>query len=161
MIFRNNARVPEENEYLFGRCDPNGMIMDATFSANASLTKFRANVPGAKNITATKLRKHLATISNELKLDDRGINNITEFMGHDTSIHKNIYRQIPVGRYVVDVAPVLNTAIGVTGHGAHLFEDSMGTEKYSDPNSTTTYEEVSMSNIEGPTNSEKNVPYKE
>ncbi|KAG5882377.1 hypothetical protein JTB14_036301 [Gonioctena quinquepunctata] len=37
----------------------------------------------------------------------------------------------------------------------------MGTEKYSDSNSTTTYEEVSTSKIKGPTNSENNVPYKE
>ncbi|KAG5865325.1 hypothetical protein JTB14_007237 [Gonioctena quinquepunctata] len=56
--FRNNASAIEENKYLFGRCHPHGLSMDATLSANESMTELKGNVPGAKNTTTTKLRKH-------------------------------------------------------------------------------------------------------
>ncbi|CAH0563179.1 unnamed protein product [Brassicogethes aeneus] len=50
---------------------------------------------GAKNpnaITSTKLRKHLATMSQILELSPNDIEQLATFMGHTKDIHKQVYR---------------------------------------------------------------------
>lgn len=50
---------------------------------------------GAKNPTAlssTKLRKHVATLSNVLNLNDTELDQLAGFMGHDIRVHREYYR---------------------------------------------------------------------
>lgn len=43
-------------------------------------------------ITSTKLRKHIATLSQLLNLEERELEMLANFMGHDITIHREFYR---------------------------------------------------------------------
>lgn len=50
---------------------------------------------GAKNpenITSTKLRKHVATVSQLLNLQNNELDQLASFMGHDIEVHREFYR---------------------------------------------------------------------
>ncbi|KAI4463010.1 hypothetical protein MML48_4g00011825 [Holotrichia oblita] len=54
-----------------------------------------AKLCGAKNphaITATKLRKHLATLTQVLNMSDNDIEQLSTFMGHTVNVHRGSYR---------------------------------------------------------------------
>lgn len=78
-----NIFVPENNIYLF---------------ANTTSTKAiykHVRLAGVKNpaaLTSTKLRKHLATISQVINLSEQDLEQLAIFMGHTSDIHKTYYR---------------------------------------------------------------------
>ena len=51
-----------------------------------------ANLKYSKNLTSTKLRKHVATVSQILNLSKNDLEVMANFMGHDIEIHKSFYR---------------------------------------------------------------------
>lgn len=86
--FRKNF-LDEGNPYLFGR--PNSI---APICGYKIVAKY-ATACGAKNpdaITCTKLRKHLATLAQLFNLNDNEIEQLSNFMGHTSGVHKNSYR---------------------------------------------------------------------
>nr|CAI5858713.1 unnamed protein product [Callosobruchus analis] len=86
---RNNFMSKEENPYLFGKPGLCGPIQGYKIIAKY------ANACGAKNpqaITCTRLRKHLATLSQLFNLSENEIERLSNFMGHTTGVHKKSYR---------------------------------------------------------------------
>lgn len=81
--------VPEQNVYLFAKANFHTPIVGYKV-----LSKYAKN-SGAQNpaaITATRLRKHLATLSQVFNLTECEVEQLANFMGHTTGVHKNSYR---------------------------------------------------------------------
>ncbi|XP_074033515.1 uncharacterized protein [Leptinotarsa decemlineata] len=81
--------VDDKNPYLFGKPG-----VDTPISGYKVL-QYHARVCGAKNpssITCTKLRKHLATLSQLFSMKETEIDQLAAFMGHTMGVHKNSYR---------------------------------------------------------------------
>ncbi|KAG5881740.1 hypothetical protein JTB14_037527 [Gonioctena quinquepunctata] len=86
--YRSNF-VPQENLFLFAKANSNTEI-----SGYEILSKF-ARENGAKNpsaITSTRLRKHLATLTQIFNMTDSDIEQLATFMGHTTAVHRGSYR---------------------------------------------------------------------
>ncbi|KAG5861490.1 hypothetical protein JTB14_038428 [Gonioctena quinquepunctata] len=70
---------------------------------------------GAKNpksLRVTNLRKHVATHSMTLNLQNEDIENLQSYMGHADKIHKEYYRQPLVHKDIVNMSKVLLSAQG-------------------------------------------------
>lgn len=107
---RIDAGVDEDNPYVFGlRNDVDGFKW---IDAGPLLRKY-AKECGAEFpelLRGTRLRKHVATVGISLNLSDGQIDNLSKFMGHDKTIHLNIYRQ-PVGTSdILEVSQFLEKA---------------------------------------------------
>jgi hypothetical protein len=79
----------KNNLYLFG--NPNTIQPICGYKVISRYAK----LCGAKNphaITATRLRKHLATLTQVLSMSDNDIEQLSLFMGHTVNIHKGSYR---------------------------------------------------------------------
>jgi len=81
--------ISETNIYLFGQTNSNNCITG--FKAISKYVRL-AGVENPKAITSTKLRKHLATMSQVVNLTDQDLDQLASFMGHTTNIHKEYYR---------------------------------------------------------------------
>lgn len=78
-----------ENPYLFGKPGSTCSIY-----GYKTLQKYASSC-GAKNpgaITCTKLRKHLATLTQLFNLSETEIEQLSTFMGHTPEVHKTSYR---------------------------------------------------------------------
>lgn len=81
--------LPKSNIYLFGRPG-----LDTPISGYKVMEKY-ANACGAKNpkaLTSTRLRKHLATITQLLNMTESDIEQLATFMGHTIGTHRKSYR---------------------------------------------------------------------
>ncbi|KAG5884923.1 hypothetical protein JTB14_001881 [Gonioctena quinquepunctata] len=81
--------VKKENIYLFPT-----LHHDTPITGYKVMQK-HAKLSGAKNpeaITSTRLRKHLATMSQILELSPNDIEQLATFMGHTKDVHKQVYR---------------------------------------------------------------------
>ncbi|XP_036419034.1 uncharacterized protein LOC118802695 isoform X2 [Colossoma macropomum] len=90
---REKCGVPKENPFMFAR--PGAM---SAYRGAECLRKF-ANECGAKHpqaLTSTKLRKHIATMSQVLNLEENEADQLADFLGHDIRIHRQYYR-LPQG----------------------------------------------------------------
>lgn len=82
--------IKNENPYLF----PLMQSSHSSMRASDVIRKF-SNKCGAKNpqnITSTRLRKHVATVSQIFNLSDGDVEQLATFMGHTKDVHKNFYR---------------------------------------------------------------------
>lgn len=81
--------VNKENLYLFAN-------INSTTSINGAGAVHKhvrlAGVQNAAAITSTKLRKHLATMSQIIDLSPQDLEQLASFMGHTSAIHMNFYR---------------------------------------------------------------------
>ncbi|XP_071828763.1 uncharacterized protein [Apostichopus japonicus] len=83
--------VSETNDYFFAR--PNFSSMEPLRGADC-IRKY-ALKSGAKhpsNLTSTKLRKQIATVSQILCLKDHELDVLAGFLGHDIRVHREYYR---------------------------------------------------------------------
>ncbi|CAH1102112.1 unnamed protein product [Psylliodes chrysocephalus] len=79
----------KENPYLFGKPG-----LTTPIHGYKIIAKY-AKACGAKNpdaITCTKLRKHLATLTQLFNLTENEIEQLSTFMGHTSAVHRNSYR---------------------------------------------------------------------
>jgi len=86
-----------------------------------------ANECGAlSTLHGTTLRKHIATYTSMLNIEECQIDRLANFMGHHKDIHKNIYRvPVPVAE-MTHISRLLMAAIG--------YDDKEDDEDYSDDN---------------------------
>lgn len=64
-----------------------------------------------QTLRGTTLRKHIATYTAMLGIEEQQVTDLANFMGHNKDIHKDIYR-VPVPmRDVTDVSQLLQAAI--------------------------------------------------
>ncbi|XP_049332973.1 uncharacterized protein LOC111195432 isoform X3 [Astyanax mexicanus] len=90
---REKCGVPKENPFMFAR--PGAM---SAYRGAECLRKF-ADECGAKHpqaLTSTRLRKHIATMSQILNLEENEADQLADFLGHDIRIHRQYYR-LPQG----------------------------------------------------------------
>nr|CAI5848195.1 unnamed protein product [Callosobruchus analis] len=81
--------VPKDNPYLFAAA------RSASHLIGYKILMKHAKRSGAKNpsaITSTRLRKHLATLSQLFNLSEGEIEQLATFMGHTAGVHKSSYR---------------------------------------------------------------------
>ena len=89
---RFNIGVNLLNPYIFSVPTGNSM---ANMRANHALRKHVGMIPELRYpdaIRSTNLRKHIATMSQLLNLQDTELDLLANFMGHDISIHREFYR---------------------------------------------------------------------
>lgn len=82
--------IDKENPYLF----PSTFSLSNCVRASDVIRKFGVE-SGAKhpeNITSTRLRKHVATVTQLLNLSEGDIEQLATFMGHSKNVHKEFYR---------------------------------------------------------------------
>ncbi|XP_032423904.1 uncharacterized protein LOC116723252 [Xiphophorus hellerii] len=88
---REEAGISPTNPYIFARPYYGSQ---ESFRGCDCLRRF-AESCGAKlpqNLTSTKLRKHLATVSQLLNLQTHELDQLATFMGHDIEVHREFYR---------------------------------------------------------------------
>lgn len=80
--------IQNDNNYIF-HTGGNGCL-DGTMI----LYKYAAEsgIDRPKSISATKLRKHLATITQLLHFNEKDLEQLSQFMGHTLKTHCNVYR---------------------------------------------------------------------
>lgn len=91
MIEKRHNFLKDYNPYLFGLCGTQTCI-----SGYHTLRKHVTNALGDGNrsscFTSTRLRKHLATISQILKMGTDELEQLAAFMGHTSKTHNEFYR---------------------------------------------------------------------
>ena len=88
---REEAGINPQNEYVFARAYNDS---EKPMSAHSCLHHY-ANDCGAnfpKNLTTTRLRKHIATMTQLLNLDENQLEQVADYMGHTISVHRGYYR---------------------------------------------------------------------
>ena len=86
---RSAVGIREDNPYVFAR-----LSVNTPFRAADCLHKF-ARQCGAEcpeNLTSTQLRKHIATTSQILNLQECDLDILAGHLGHDLHVHRNFYR---------------------------------------------------------------------
>ncbi|XP_043212654.1 uncharacterized protein LOC122376774 [Amphibalanus amphitrite] len=79
------------SQYVF----VNSMASDDRPLRGADCLRKFARLSGLKNpesLTSTKLRKHIATLSQVLNLKDNELDLLAGFLGHDVRVHRSVYR---------------------------------------------------------------------
>ncbi|KAF7641710.1 hypothetical protein LDENG_00274210, partial [Lucifuga dentata] len=88
---REEVGISPSNPYIFAR--PYYGSQENIRGCD-SLKRY-AEACGAKhpeNLTSTKLRKHVATVSQLLNLQTHELDQLATFMGHDIEVHREFYR---------------------------------------------------------------------
>jgi len=111
--FRKEAGVSVDNEYIF--CIPHRNSLSKKYRRACPLLRRFANECGAlmpSSLRGTILRKHIATYTAMLDVEESLVEHLANFMGHHKDIHKTIYRiPVPVAE-ITDVSQLLMAAIG-------------------------------------------------
>ena len=89
LSLRTSVGVTRTNPYVFGR-----QSTSTPYRSSDCLRKY-AHECGAENptaITSTRLRKHIATMSQVLALRSNELDLLASFMGHNILVHREFYR---------------------------------------------------------------------
>lgn len=129
--FRHHAGIQSTNEYIFATVNTNKMSKKY-LRACPLIRQFSndCNAVMPSTLRGTMLRKHIATYTSLLELEECQIDRLANFLGHEKDIHKTIYRQpIPVAE-ITHVSKLLMGAIGNAED-----EDDSGEDQNSDSSS--------------------------
>lgn len=110
---RHMMNISPRNKYLFGL--PVTPIYDTRHpSAYVILNRIVKSLDLENNslITATKLRKHLATSCIKLNLSDNELIDLASFMGHNVNVHKSVYRKNQVQSEIPKFLTFISAAMG-------------------------------------------------
>ncbi|XP_033759896.1 uncharacterized protein LOC117342041 isoform X2 [Pecten maximus] len=88
---REKVGVSKDNPFIFARMNYGS---NKAIRASDALRKYAkmSGVEKIENITSTKLRKHIATVSQIMNLGSTDLEQLATFMGHDIEIHRSFYR---------------------------------------------------------------------
>lgn len=123
--FRNNAKVPAENPYIFGLPSYERKRFKY-LRACVLMRKFseHCNAKVAHLLRGTKLRKHIATFCASMELADTEVSDLANFMGHAEKIHKEVYRQPIISRDILNITQHLEAAHGCNSSSEEESEDN-------------------------------------
>ncbi|XP_058980311.1 uncharacterized protein LOC101901061 isoform X2 [Musca domestica] len=111
--FRKKAGIRESNPYIFSAPGKSGLAK-MYYRACPLLSKF-ASECGASfpdDLRGTKLRKHIATYTSLLNVQESTVERLANFLGHHKDIHKSIYRiPVPMAE-ITTVSKILLSAAG-------------------------------------------------
>lgn len=89
--YRTEAGITSENEYIFSK--PSNSKLSKQYYRVCPLLKKFAEESGAKipeSLRGTTLRKHIATYTSLLNVEEASVDRLANFMGHHKDIHKTI-----------------------------------------------------------------------
>lgn len=110
--YRNDAAVPDKNEFLFGL--PSKTEKIRAIDACACFREYSKSC-GAENPTSlrgTNLRKQFASMCATIDLSDNDITNVAKFMGHSKKVHLKYYRHNPFHQQLTQMPGLLELAQG-------------------------------------------------
>lgn len=118
---RAKAGVPEGNPYLFGI--PGNSTVFSHLSACELMRKFskESGIRHPEIMRGTQLRKHIATQSALLNLEEGEIADLANFMGHAEKIHRDHYRVPIVAREIGRISQLLEIGVGKKRKPTELF----------------------------------------
>ena len=92
MVELRKGRVSEDSQYLFARIE----MCETPYRGHICLKKLatRAGVSNPNVLKSTKLRKHIATMSQMLEISQSDRQLLANFMGHSDEVH-GIYYKLP------------------------------------------------------------------
>lgn len=141
LLKRNNCNVPNSNSYVFGKCKSDSFMRGCDCLRTVS-RKCGAKKP--ENLTSTRLRKHIATVSQILHLSENDLELLSRHLGHDLSIHKEYYR---LPDRTMELAKVSKLLIqfdkGVITPGQNFDEIDPSISEFEDPSSEEDSDEES------------------
>lgn len=111
--YRSEAGLSKENEYVFGIPHSNNLAKKY-LRACPLMRKFSKECEAVMPTTlrGTNLRKHIATYTAMLNIEENQVSQLADFMGHNKQIHKDIYRVPGPVKDVTDVSKLLQSAMG-------------------------------------------------
>lgn len=91
LSLRKEVGVSSENNYLFASCTHGAKY---SYRGADCLRKFSIDCGAIapETLRSTKLRKHVASLSQILNLKNNELDLLAKFMGHDIRIHREFYR---------------------------------------------------------------------
>lgn len=90
---RNAVGIPESNPYVFARPGKQSTKpIRAWDCLRKYATQCEPQLTSPSNITSTKLRKYIATVSQVLCLRDNELDWLARHLGHDIRVHREFYR---------------------------------------------------------------------
>ncbi|XP_067225443.1 uncharacterized protein [Chanodichthys erythropterus] len=90
---REVCGVPAENPFMFARCGAMSAYRGGECINKAAC---ECGIKNPEALSSTRLRKHIATMSKVLNLDENEADQLADFLGHDIRIHRQYYR-LPEG----------------------------------------------------------------
>ncbi|XP_057297312.1 uncharacterized protein LOC130629215 [Hydractinia symbiolongicarpus] len=88
---RGEVGISEENPYVFSVPTRGSLqFLRGNDALRKNVSPLTLKCPDA--ITSTKLRKHIATLSQLLNLEERELEMLASYMGHDIKVHREYYR---------------------------------------------------------------------
>lgn len=111
--YRSEAGLSRDNEYVFGVPHTNNLAKKY-LRACPLMRKFSEECKAVMPTTlrGTNLRKHIATYTAMLNIEENQVSQLANFMGHNKQIHKDIYRVPGPVKDVTDVSKLLQSAMG-------------------------------------------------
>ena len=104
---RATCKVSDASPYVFAR--PSRTI-EEPYRTSDCIRTFAALLPALKqprSLTTTRLRKHVAVMSQVVNLKDNELDLLASYMGHDIRVHRQYYRLPQVEQYVAKVGRIL------------------------------------------------------
>ncbi|XP_043274752.1 uncharacterized protein [Venturia canescens] len=112
--YRSHAKVKSSNEFVFG-LPTRDKFKKPYLRACSLMRKFSeecgASIP--ESLRGTTLRKHIATYTAMLNIEENQVGDLAKFMGHNPQIHKDVYRLSSSIKNVTDVSRLLRSAMGM------------------------------------------------
>ncbi|XP_038055807.1 uncharacterized protein LOC119727811 [Patiria miniata] len=101
---RHEAGIDDSNAYLFSNQRGLGHIR-GTDTLREHASKCKAKNP--EFLRATRLRKHIATVSQIMNLQENELDLLASFLGHDVRTHREFYRMPESTLQVAKLSKVL------------------------------------------------------
>ncbi|XP_029685193.1 uncharacterized protein [Takifugu rubripes] len=130
---RELCHVPSDNVFMFGRPEAS-----SAYRGGECLKKF-TQLCGAQHpeaLTSTKLRKHIATMSQVLNLEENDCDQLADFLGHDIRIHRQYYR-LPQG--TLQLARMSKVLLAMEGGTVSKYKGMTLEDIEIDPEETVTH----------------------
>ena len=116
---RNAAGVSKDNEYMFARANSGSLDHIRGCDCLRKLVS-EADLQYPEKINSTGLRKHIATMTQLVNMQDNELDVLAQFLGHDIRTHRDYYR-LPTS--TTQVAKVAKLLISMEGNATEIPED--------------------------------------
>ncbi|XP_070576785.1 uncharacterized protein [Ptychodera flava] len=113
---RKEASVHPKNPYVFARQYDSKECQRADQCLR--LYAWSCGATNPERLTSTKLRKHVATISQFLNLSDNELHILADFLGHNINVHQNHYR---LPQATMEVCRISRLLMSLESRDANIF----------------------------------------
>ena len=93
LIEKRPDTISQENKFVFARASKGSLgHLRGWDSVSDNVKEIEATLKKPKEITSTKLRKHIATVSQAAALTEVDVDWLAHLLGHDVRVHREFYR---------------------------------------------------------------------